>query len=232
MLIDECQVSGFNLKENLKGGTMMLDFEKAMINATKIHFQDCKVQGCRFHLGQSWWRKMKNLGLAKKYKMAHSPEGRWLRGVFGLPLLPGLMINRAFKLYCRSPSGRSPALKQFKEYMFAVYIGASATFPITMWADLEGPRTNNGAESFHRHFGDLFGYLKSIPSIWHFLRNMAQWNVIKSIKMNSEKTRKTEENNLSHAILNYLRNNDTEATLGDLSLRNMPKCVLRRRARK
>ena len=107
MLIDECQVSGFNLKENLKGGTMMLDFEKAMINATKIHFQDCKVQGCRFHLGQSWWRKMKNLGLAKKYKMAHSPEGRWLRGVFGLPLLPGLMINRAFKLYCRSPSGRS-----------------------------------------------------------------------------------------------------------------------------
>ena len=46
MLIDECQVSGFNLKENLKGCTMMLDFEKAMINATKIHFQDCKVQGC------------------------------------------------------------------------------------------------------------------------------------------------------------------------------------------
>ena len=53
MLIAECRSAGFSIQENLKGGTIMLDFEKAMINAATISFPGCKVQGCRFHLGQS-----------------------------------------------------------------------------------------------------------------------------------------------------------------------------------
>ena len=56
-----------------------------------------------------------------------------------------------------------------------------------MWAGLSFKVTNNGAEAFHRHFGDLFGYLKSKPSIWHFLRNMSRFNVIKTVKMHSFK---------------------------------------------
>ena len=151
MLLAECRSAGFSIQENLKGGTIMLYFEKAMINAATISFPGCKVQGCRFHLGQSWWKKMKNLGLSRRYRTAGSPEGRWLRGVFGLPLLPAMMVKKAFNLYCKTRLGKKPELKQFQTYLYSTYIKSNAPFPIAMWADLQGPKTNNGAESFHRH---------------------------------------------------------------------------------
>ena len=58
-----------------------------------------------------------------------------------------------------------------------------------MWAGLDaiGKSTNNGAESFHRHFGDLFGYLRCKPSLPHFLRNMAKYNAYKDMKLISFK---------------------------------------------
>ena len=34
---------------------------------------------CRFHLGQAWWRKIQNLGLANGYKESVNSEiGKWL----------------------------------------------------------------------------------------------------------------------------------------------------------
>ena len=232
MLKTECMNTGFSLTEKLKGGTIMLDFEQAMISSAKRAFPGCKIQGCRFHLCQNWWRKMKSLGLSQRYKQASSPEGRWLRGVFGLPLLPGIMIEKTFNIYCQTAAGRSPVLLSFQQYLKQTYIKSLSNFEISMWADIDGPSTNNGAESFHRHFGDLFGYLKSKPTIWHFLRNMGTFNVIKSIKMSSQKKVRVLSNDNNKVILAYLRKKCHVSTLlGQLSLRNLPKCALRRKAK-
>ena len=58
-----------------------------------------------------------------------------------------------------------------------------------MWAGLDsiGKSTNNGEESFHRHFGDLFGYLRCKPTLPHFLRNVEKYNTYKDIKLRSSK---------------------------------------------
>ena len=65
-------------------------------------------------------------------------------------------------------------------------------FPPTRWAGLQnqGKKTNNGAEAFHRHFGDLFGYTKAKPDIWHYLRNLERFNKLKDTKIRSEKAEK------------------------------------------
>ena len=43
------------------------DFETAIHNAVKTVWPGLEVKACRFHLGQSWWRKMQSLGLSKQY---------------------------------------------------------------------------------------------------------------------------------------------------------------------
>ncbi len=45
-----------------------IDFEYAM------HTISC----CRFHLGQSWWRKIQAVGLSVEYKDKSSEIGKWL----------------------------------------------------------------------------------------------------------------------------------------------------------
>ena len=57
ILIKECEKNGFSFTDKLRNGSIMLDFEKAMINAAKISFPGCQIQGCKFHLCQSWWKK-------------------------------------------------------------------------------------------------------------------------------------------------------------------------------
>ena len=72
MLKDQCKSLGFDLKQKLSSGSIMMDFEWAMMKAIKIHFKNCIIKGCRFHLGQSWWRKIKELGLEMKMEQISS----------------------------------------------------------------------------------------------------------------------------------------------------------------
>jgi len=43
------------------------DIETAIHNAVKTVWPGCEVEACRFHLVQSWWRKIQSLGLRKQY---------------------------------------------------------------------------------------------------------------------------------------------------------------------
>ena len=77
--------------------------------------------------------------------------------------------------------------KPFQEYLRSYYIKDDSPFSPSYWAGLKFKTTNNGAESFHRHFGDLFGYLHTKPDIWELLRTMAVYNVVyKDTKINSK----------------------------------------------
>ena len=230
MLIEECQKNGFSLKNKMKSSSVMLDFEQALINSFKWCFPSCTIKGCGFHLGQSWWRKIKELGLAPEYRNRSSQEGRWLRGLFGLPLVPNIMTKQVFDDYCKTRTGKSAKLGKMKTYLKNTYISQKALFEPSMWADIEGPKTNNCAEAFHRHFGDLFGYLKTKPPIWQFLRNLSVFNKMKSIKMNSSNVRRINSDESYSIICEFLKKKINVSTmLTKLSFRNKPKCVLRRK---
>ena len=43
------------------------DFETAIHNAVTTVRTDCEVKAIRFHLRESWWRKIQFLGLSKQY---------------------------------------------------------------------------------------------------------------------------------------------------------------------
>ena len=221
MLIRECNLNGFSLSEKMKNASVMLDFEQALINSFKKQFPLCNVKGCGFHLGQSWWRKIKELGLTPAYRNPSSAVGKWLRGLFGLPLVPQLITRQVFADYCGTNEGKSQRLKRFQKYIKDTYISKAATFQPSMWADLEGPRTNNGAESFH---------LKSKPPIWNFLRNVKNFNTIKTIKMASNKLRRITPGQTNNIVLSFLQKRTNVSTmLRVLSFTNQPKCILRRK---
>ncbi|CAC5384871.1 unnamed protein product [Mytilus coruscus] len=64
-----------------------IDFEIAMHNAFRSVFTDTRIECCRFHLGQSWWRKIQKLGLSDEYKNKECEIGLWLTKFFGLAFL-------------------------------------------------------------------------------------------------------------------------------------------------
>ena len=184
MLYEECKKLGIELNVT----HVMLDFEAGLIKAFRKAMPDAVIQGCRFHLGQSWWRNMEKFGLASHYKKAYTREGRWLRRCFSLKLLPATLVKKVFDL--SSKFKKSVNAKKFEDYLRKNYIEHQSQFPPSSWAGLTFKTTNNGAESFHRHFGDLFGYLRTKPNIWEFLRTLSVYNQLKDTKIISSKATK------------------------------------------
>ena len=45
-----------------------IDFEYAMHSAILTKFPNSTISCCRFHLGQSWWRRIQAVGLSVEYK--------------------------------------------------------------------------------------------------------------------------------------------------------------------
>ena len=115
ILTDECGKLGLNLDIS----NVMLDFEAGLIKAFKHALPSANIQGCRFHLGQSWWKHVGQLGLAKTYKDASTRDGRWLRRCFSLKMLPADMVEAVFEHSVRL--GRLDKAIPFVEYLRKYY---------------------------------------------------------------------------------------------------------------
>ena len=132
------------------------------------------------------------------------------------------MVEAVFEKSVRL--GRLDKAKPFEEYLRKYYILKDSAFPPTSWAGLAFKTSNNGAESFHRHFGDLFGYLHSKPVIWQFLRTMAIYNELKDTKINSVKEVKPDNDFWSVPIEKFRQKNISVVKLLDiLSTKCQPK---------
>ena len=66
------------------------------MSAVNTVFPQAALRGFRFHLGQSWWRRMQSLGLSEGYKQKSTPEAKWLIQFYGLSLLPANEVEVAF----------------------------------------------------------------------------------------------------------------------------------------
>jgi len=69
------------------------DFETAIHGAVTTLWPGCEVKSCRFHLGQSLWRKILSLGLRRQYGKKDSEVSQFLKTIFGLSLLPPAEVS-------------------------------------------------------------------------------------------------------------------------------------------
>uniref|UniRef100_A0A6P7FTH5 Uncharacterized protein LOC114330857 n=1 Tax=Diabrotica virgifera virgifera TaxID=50390 RepID=A0A6P7FTH5_DIAVI len=69
------QVEKCNKKLALR--TVFADFEEAIQQSVTEVWTNVSLKGCRFHLGQSWWRKIQALGLTSLYKDKESDVGKY-----------------------------------------------------------------------------------------------------------------------------------------------------------
>lgn len=149
-----CQAHGHQLQV----ARMHFDFEEAAISAFREVFPGAEISGCRFHLGQSWYRRIQKLGLTGEYR-EKTATGKWLCRFFGLAFLPPNEVEDCFveDILSDCPD-ENPSAVQFADYVLDNYISARSKFPPTLWAEApsQRKRTTNGAEAFHSHFNKQF----------------------------------------------------------------------------
>jgi len=62
--------------------------ESTIHKAVTTVWSGLEVEACRFHLGQSWWRKIQYIELSKQYRKEDFEESQYMTKIFGLLLLP------------------------------------------------------------------------------------------------------------------------------------------------
>ena len=171
---------------NLAPSVIHIDFEQAMITGVQSFFPSAVIQLCRFHLGQSWYRKILKVGLSKEYKDKDSKIGKWLISYFGLPFLDPEEVAECFAEDIMAFAPDDERCSIFADYVVDTYLWEDAPFTPNMWASkptAHCKRTNNGPESFHGHFNAQF--YSAHPHIFAFLDVLKKLQATTYVKIRS-----------------------------------------------
>lgn len=190
------------------------DFEKAIHIGVKKIWPDINVIGCRFHLTQSWFRKIQNLGLVSEYRDSNSTIGQWLRWTFGLLFLNPNEVEDCFVEDLYSDIPQNDKVIEYADYLVENYISDDSVFPPQIWASCSSDkeRTTNACESFHSHFNSSF-YVAH-PDIFKFINVLKDVQVNSYIKINSVNLPKVCNNTM------YRKRNDYVTNLINLYVNN------------
>ncbi|KAE9532085.1 hypothetical protein AGLY_010287 [Aphis glycines] len=148
--------------------SIYVDFEIAIHNAINDVWPLTKVRGCRFHLGQSWYRAIQKFGLSSEY-VQNTEIGQYLTYIFGLPFLDPQSVRDCFSDELAEILPMNEKLTKFNDYLVENYIANDSTFPPEIWAEKSNSihRTTNSCESFHSKFNSQF--YSPHPNIFNFL---------------------------------------------------------------
>ena len=72
---------------------VLTDFETSAMAAVMSTWPTTELRGCRFHLGQSCWRRIQQIGLACSYNDKNSDIAKWLLKFVGLSHLNEQFIS-------------------------------------------------------------------------------------------------------------------------------------------
>lgn len=115
--------------------TVHIDFEMAMHNAVRRNLRQANISCCRFHLGQSMWRKIQTIGFSAQYRDKVSEIGKWLTLFYGLPYLAAEEIEYCFVMNVISSAPVDAQCHQFADYMLENYVSSDARYPLQLWVD-------------------------------------------------------------------------------------------------
>ncbi|XP_050516518.1 uncharacterized protein LOC126891385 [Diabrotica virgifera virgifera] len=116
--------------------TVFADFEEAIQQSVTEVWTNVSLKGCRFHLGQSWWRKIQALGLTSLYKDKESDVGKYLTYCFGMPFLNPEDVGDCFVEALSSIQPQNHRIVEFADYLVDNYVSESAKFPPEIWAEM------------------------------------------------------------------------------------------------
>ncbi|XP_071176290.1 uncharacterized protein [Mytilus edulis] len=213
MICDLCSQKQLSFVPNV----IHIDFEQAMHTAIMHAFPQCKIDCCRFHLAQSWWRKIQTVGLSTDYKDKSTEIGKWLSQFFGLPFLPPNKVEDCFTFDIMSDAPSDDKCHTFLDYVLSTYICTTSRYPPQFWAaaPVENcKRTNNGPESFHSHYNEQF--YSHHPNIYVFMDVIKKIQAVTYVKMRTldmpASVRKPDKEKTDFVIDKYGRYRNDEIT--------------------
>ena len=174
---------------NITNGTsptsVLMDFEKASLNAFEAVHPDSSLTGCFFHLSKNVWKKVQGAGLQQRYQ-DDDDFSLHVRMIMALAFVPLVDLYMAFDdLLTEIQNNYNNDMDEVLNYFEDTYIGrlrrngrrADPMFAREMWNMYRRtrdhlPRTNNNVEGWHR--GVQFNINACHPNLWKFL------NVIKN----------------------------------------------------
>ena len=176
---------------------ILLDFEKAAMNAFQKQFPASNLSGCFFHLCQSFMRKINSVGLKSIYEQ-HAELALSLRMIPARSFLPTNEEEEGFDLAVEEVIAEVEKLSLSDDltekidavagYFQKTYIGHKIgnvyrppSFPPSIWnqstSALEGlARTNNATEGWHFGLQSLFQ--GTHPNLWTFLRQIKKDSLV------------------------------------------------------
>jgi hypothetical protein len=173
---------------------VLLDFEKAAINAIRHVNGGITIKGCFFHLSSNVWKHIRENGHQPRYM--EDPEFALnLRMICALAFLPPDVVVEGFESLCDLlREAYDDQIDDLLEYFEDTYIGRyrrnaprrPAMFPIELWNMFhrthdELPRTNNSIEGWHRGFQAQVSSCH--PVFWKFLQILQNEESLKRVEI-------------------------------------------------
>ena len=163
-------------------GSILVDFERAAINAFTSAYPTASVRGCYFHLCQSVLRKVNDVGLKVQYETDNEVRG-FIRCLPALAFVPPENVLEGFEILVETMPQGFDHLDELVTYFEHTYVRGRrhrgrgdnygpALFPVALWnqhtAGADGiARTTNSVEGWHHGLQSLFQCHH--PTIWTFL---------------------------------------------------------------
>ena len=98
---------------------VMMDFEKAAINAVQDVYPDANIQGCLYHLSQNIYRKVQSLGLQERYQT----DAEFSLLMRMIPALAFAPIHEVINVFEELQEAMSPEGIPVLDYFEYSYIG-------------------------------------------------------------------------------------------------------------
>lgn len=181
------------LTVNAKPATVMMDYEKAAMNAVAECYAGIDVQGCFYHLSQSIYRKVQALGFQERYQddAEFAMSVRMVAALAFVPLADTVQVFEELQEFTEDDE-----MIQLLDYFEDNYIGrrrrrgrGNPLFVREVWSvhsrvQNELPRTNNSVEGWHRKMQAAVA--AHHPNIWRFLTVLQREQSFLNVKISQQ----------------------------------------------